>query len=300
MGSDFAKFKFAWLEAVASDADVSDAECRVALIVSIYVNSQSREAWMSVETLARRAHCSRRSAQRALSALVATGYLERQAQSGRGHTNVYRPLMRAAERVSELSPFEPEKVSAVTPFEVEKVSELTPFPERERVTTVSPLPPERVSNLSPKGDSRVTQNNMKNNLISMNHGIEVREEGNRHGDKRVGGDFTQFWNVYPRREGRDRAQRAFNSAVRSGVPPAILIAGAQRYAANQRGQEQRYIAMPSNWLRDRRWLDAPPGGPVIDQAGNVVETPVANVRQAPRRASHEEQALALFKVKRDE
>lgn len=288
MADDFVKFKFDWLEAIATDAEVSDAECRVALIVSTYINRQTREAWMSVETVARRAHYSHRTTQRALSALVSHGFLDRQAQSGRGHTNIYRPQLPT-----------PEKVTTVTPFEPEKVTDVTPFDEAERVTTVSPLPPERVTNATVKGDKSVTQNTLKNNLKEMNplNGAREKDDWRAKGEEE---GFAKFWSVYPRQEGRDLAQRAFNSAVRSGVSPAILIAGAQRYAAAQRGQEQRYIAMPSNWLRNRRWLDVTSGGPVIDQAGNVVDTPVTASRQAPRRASHEDQAMAIFKVRRDE
>jgi DNA-binding Lrp family transcriptional regulator len=70
-------------------------------------------------------------------------------------------------------------------------------------------------------------------------------------------EFLAFWAVYPRREARAAAVRAFRHVMDSGrVPLAELIAAAQRYA-DRPDREPRYTALASTWLNGDRWLDEP-------------------------------------------
>ncbi|MPM16322.1 hypothetical protein SDC9_62700 [bioreactor metagenome] len=79
---------------------------------------------------------------------------------------------------------------------------------------------------------------------------------NVHGE-RIKAAFEEFWQLYPKRQGKKAAFEAF-----SGLLPALLgpdrlnqrfqnICGqATLYAESVRGTEQKYIKNPVNWLRE--------------------------------------------------
>lgn len=73
--------------------------------------------------------------------------------------------------------------------------------------------------------------------------------------------FPEFWKVYPRAQKREKAERAFSKAVRDGADPAHIIAAAKAYSAENDGNGRQYLALPENWLRDRRWRDHPDAKP---------------------------------------
>lgn len=94
--------------------------------------------------------------------------------------------------------------------------------------------------------------------------VEVASEPARAATKRIQGvrsdkdhRFAAFWRVYPRRVGRAEAVRKYDVAIRRGVPPEVILAGAERYAAECRSKEERFIAHPSTWLHQGRWADDP-------------------------------------------
>ena len=68
-------------------------------------------------------------------------------------------------------------------------------------------------------------------------------------------DFEHFWAVYPRREKKEEARQEFVIAVEAGISPTTLIDKAGGYARSVAGREIRYIALPTTWLRDKRWTD---------------------------------------------
>jgi len=66
--------------------------------------------------------------------------------------------------------------------------------------------------------------------------------------------FNQFWNLYPRKVGKDAARRAFTSAIKR-APLNDVLRGVARYAKARRGQEPRYTAHAATWLNGGRWAD---------------------------------------------
>ena len=69
--------------------------------------------------------------------------------------------------------------------------------------------------------------------------------------------FEKFWAVYPKKRAKDSALKNFQKAVKSGADPADLIAGAERYAKEVAGFDERYIKYPQGWLTEGRWKDEP-------------------------------------------
>lgn len=70
-------------------------------------------------------------------------------------------------------------------------------------------------------------------------------------------DFTAFWDVYPRRQGKGQACAAFVKAKKRATAQTI-IDGATRYRDDPNLPNDRsMIPMPSTWLNGDRWEDDP-------------------------------------------
>lgn len=67
--------------------------------------------------------------------------------------------------------------------------------------------------------------------------------------------FAEFWDTYPRREGKGAARSAWLRAIRK-TEPATIIEGAKRYR-DDKNRVQAYTAHPGTWLNGERWDDEP-------------------------------------------
>jgi len=75
--------------------------------------------------------------------------------------------------------------------------------------------------------------------------------------------FPQAWDLWPKKEGKKEAQKAWKTAITKEKPEAI-IAALQRYREaydeDRRDEKQKYQYTPrfSTWLNGERWNDLPP------------------------------------------
>jgi hypothetical protein len=99
----------------------------------------------------------------------------------------------------------------------------------------------------------------------------------------TGAAFEKFWRAYPKRVAKGAAFKAFAKATEGGTDPEALIAGAERYANERVGQEDRFTKHPATWLNGGCWEDepAPSNGLVIDANGHEVHPPTRR-RGEPR------------------
>lgn len=69
--------------------------------------------------------------------------------------------------------------------------------------------------------------------------------------------FEEFWSTYPRRKGNPKkpAGQKFAAAVKRGVDPDQIIAGAEAYARSVSGKDPQFTAMATTWLNQERWSD---------------------------------------------
>lgn len=67
-------------------------------------------------------------------------------------------------------------------------------------------------------------------------------------------EFSTFYAAYPRHVGRGAAETAYRRARRM-AQASELLAGAQRYAAHRKGEDQHYTKHPATWLNAKGWLD---------------------------------------------
>lgn len=77
--------------------------------------------------------------------------------------------------------------------------------------------------------------------------------------------FDEFWKAYPSRAAhpnpRKPAAAKFAIAVKAGVDPAAIIAGAKRYADDVRrtATDPQFVCQATTWLNQERWKDQPKG-----------------------------------------
>jgi hypothetical protein len=67
--------------------------------------------------------------------------------------------------------------------------------------------------------------------------------------------FEEFWEAYPRRRDRRKAEKAFVNAMKRADADTI-IAGANRYALDPNRVEQ-FTKYAEGWLNGDGWMDEP-------------------------------------------
>lgn len=90
------------------------------------------------------------------------------------------------------------------------------------------------------------------------------KEGKELGDAGASGEslFDQFWKTYPKKVGKDAAQKAFDKRK----PSTEMLETMIKAIAEQKNQEQwqkdggQYIPNPSTWLNQGRWMDGDGSG----------------------------------------
>lgn len=70
-------------------------------------------------------------------------------------------------------------------------------------------------------------------------------------------DFDEFWSVWPRKNSKKDAQKAWDRAVKKTDPGAI-IAAARAYAESPYRPEARFVPYGASWLNGERWNDPLP------------------------------------------
>jgi hypothetical protein len=68
---------------------------------------------------------------------------------------------------------------------------------------------------------------------------------------------AQFWPLYPRKVGKDRARLDYRRARRRGATVDEVVAGLRRFVAEKTSTEKRFIPHASTWLNAGRWADEP-------------------------------------------
>ena len=85
---------------------------------------------------------------------------------------------------------------------------------------------------------------------------------------RADAEFVRFWEIYPRRQAKAAARKAFDKAIRT-VDPARILTAAMRYRDDP-GRDPQFTAHAATWLNQGRWDDEPlprgsPNGSTTDR-----------------------------------
>ena len=77
--------------------------------------------------------------------------------------------------------------------------------------------------------------------------------------------FKEFWNLYPKKQGRGAAQKALEKAL-NREKWEIILDGVQRFANDPNLPEKQFIPLASTWLNQDRWTDEPYAAPTVKLA----------------------------------
>lgn len=72
--------------------------------------------------------------------------------------------------------------------------------------------------------------------------------------------FEKFWDAWPRKESKKKAEDSFLKAAKK-TDPALIVATAQAYAASPYRPDKQFIPHATTWLNQERWNDPLPEAP---------------------------------------
>lgn len=99
-------------------------------------------------------------------------------------------------------------------------------------------------------------------LVNQGPEKQLKADKNKNKNKSVG--FSTFWTLYPRKEGKKDAEKAYNARLTEGYTPADLLTACKNYSARiQRDKtEPKFVKLPKTFLG--------PGGHITE----ALESPV--------------------------
>ena len=116
----------------------------------------------------------------------------------------------------------------------------------------------------------IPDNNTDNNSdIIPDNNTNASETNTKQNDlKELENDFEEVWKIYPKKQGKENAKKAYIKARKAGTSKLDIISGLLRYIefikANR--TEDRYIKHGSTWFNQKCWDDD--YSPVINDAVN--------------------------------
>lgn len=122
----------------------------------------------------------------------------------------------------------------------------------------------------PKGQTRSVQGGEKQGVENQgleNQGVENRGQLNtnisntdnkKKDNKTLSERFETLWELYPRKQGKAAARKAYERAIKAGVTDEAILNGIKNYIGYINGQriEARYIKQGSTWFNGRCWEDS--------------------------------------------
>ncbi|QND94354.1 hypothetical protein SY91_01753 [Burkholderia cenocepacia] len=93
-------------------------------------------------------------------------------------------------------------------------------------------------------------------------------------------DFEKFWSIYPRKDSKVQAEKAFTKIAPNEQLLAKILAGVQRAVTSEQWckDEGRFIPYASTWLNGKRWEDggaSMPAGQSTSFNGHSADNPFA-------------------------
>jgi hypothetical protein len=98
--------------------------------------------------------------------------------------------------------------------------------------------------------------------------------------------FSDFWSLYPRKVGKQKALAAFEKAV-DAVGLDTVMNGARRLAADPNLPSEQWIPHPTTWLNEGRWDDDPYPPPAYEVKPTAAQRTAQLVHSARDRDEQE-------------
>ena len=113
---------------------------------------------------------------------------------------------------------------------------------------------EKVREKSEKA-SKAGQRSFSVRSTGVEHSFNHKDKDKEEDKDNIKEGFDEFWEIYPRKAGKQEARKVFQRAL-SNATLAEILEGARRYAADPNRQPQ-FTAHPATWLNQGRWSDEP-------------------------------------------
>ncbi|WFS06253.1 hypothetical protein [Methylobacterium sp. 391_Methyba4] len=232
--------KEAFVLAVIADSTLTPTARFVATVLAIrFLNRKTLRCDPAFETISQAVGSKRRMTILAVEELEKAGWLKVERRGGRHRPNMFELCFDRAGNGTESGPLSGERVHPSAPLTDETVQSSAPF-GGEKVHHSAPFRAERVHPIAPEP------------TVPPGRGERVPTRGPG------GPGFEAFWQAYPKRSGRLKAEKIFEHLVATGrASESQLISAAQRYTAERAGEDPKYHRNPSNWLGDGDWLNEP-------------------------------------------
>jgi hypothetical protein len=226
-----------FVQKVVSDRRLSRCAVACAFHLVDYYNDRLGRAWPSYVTLAKLTGSNRRTVIEAVKRLIALKYFEVEKGNGR-RSNYYRPNF--ALMVKEPAPAEASDEDATSP--------VAQTPPLQGVMVNFPPPNTSYIPVAPsEGDIEVSPRSAGSSALVAPSPSRGAPPG-----------FEEFWQAYPKKEGRKAALTAYAMALqKEDVTPELLARKAAQYAEAKGANDPKYIKMPHYWLNDECWLEDP-------------------------------------------
>lgn len=215
---------------VALDDRLTKMQLRVLIALLSFRAKNTDTVWPKRAQLSARCGYNERTISKVTSQLVKLGWLEKEGQGGYSQSSKYRIT------VPELDTVDSE----------ETVSELDTVTEPETVSTLDTVStPETVSE---PGTPTVSELGTPT--------VSGLDRGNKHTIEQTSEQFCAFWNAYPRKRDKARAQKSWNKLTDEQRKCAIDdVRKRSKRDPSWLEDNGKFIPHPSSYLNGQRWED---------------------------------------------
>jgi hypothetical protein len=270
--------KWLWIDQVACDRELPPSALRVAVVLASYANGSSGVAFPSIDRLAEILGIVPNCVRKAVRAMAAAGHLDVDVGGGRKACNTYRLIAKAdhvesSKRFTDVQRYEEKPCTDVH----ETLHGRSQNPAQAFTKPCTPVRPNTIRNTTKEHQEGTHLIAREGDVIPFSREADRFNPPTRQRRGQLpipldGGTgkpdpdhFSEFWLIFPKRQGRHEAKEAFRAALRHATAEEI-VAGAQRYAAvmeadrRDPAEKERFTKTAANWLKGRHWLDehAPP------------------------------------------
>lgn len=244
-------------------------------------------AWPSVAELMRKTGLkSERSVHSATAELVKLGELWVGMNQGPGGCNRYAVLMAPAKSAPPQN-LPPADIAGVDAPESPQVTPQTPAD----IAGGADIAPPQILRDSPANIAPGTVIEPSVEEVEVTTSPPTRRRAPKQPTATVADRFDDFWKVYPKRQGKGAAEKAWTKAVTTlGTDAQLIIDAALEYAMRRKGQDPQWTKQPATWLNARCWEDEP--DPAFTSAEIIPGFPAVNGNGYAPRPSTTDQRVA--------
>jgi hypothetical protein len=268
--------KLDWLDAVMADHSLGASAKVAAFCIMQHLNRESGTAFVSDKTITDKTGIGNRWVRESRNELRASGWITwKRTKTASVYSTLTGPMAGIEEQQRELKQQREER-------------RMQKRQERQRTTEQDDRHPSAEHDRQPSAELvrhpsadiplsvNPLDNPLKGSIYTGSTAIEIISA------------FETFWQQYPLRVGKLKAEKIYNDIVKSKRASAEeLLAGAGRYAAEQAGQPPKWIKHPSTWLNGHHWRDEPQAPSKPAKPGSFVEAAAVGFGGFLRNGGHE-------------